>query len=67
MFNKALLGISSLLFAALASGQAVTPPTEAKTEQVEYSHEGDALLGHLSIPEGDGPFPGKACCAERST
>jgi hypothetical protein len=42
----------------LASAQ-VTPPTEAKTEPLEYFHEGDALLGHLSIPQdGEGPYPG---------
>ncbi|KAG7373156.1 dienelactone hydrolase [Nitzschia inconspicua] len=55
LFKKALLSFLFLM-AGSAAGQ-VTPPTEPKTEAVEYSHEGDALLGHLSIPEGDGTFP----------
>lgn len=55
--------LSTLLFAAttclVSVSSQVTPPTEAKTEPVEYSHEGDALLGHLSIPQGgEGPYPG---------
>lgn len=56
MFVKTV--IAFLLFAGDVSF-AVEPPTEPNTEPVEYSHEGDALLGHLSIPAGEGgPYPG---------
>ncbi|KAL3907084.1 MAG: hypothetical protein SGILL_009013 [Bacillariaceae sp.] len=55
MFLKA--AASLLLSSTLALAQ-VEPPLVANTVPVEYEHEGDALLGHLSVPEGDGPFAG---------
>jgi hypothetical protein len=59
MFTKVLLLLATFsTIAGLASAQ-VVPPTEPKTEPVEYSHEGEALLGHLSIPQdGEGTYPG---------
>jgi hypothetical protein len=57
-FTSAIVsGILLLSGMGIASAQ-VDPPTVANTEPVEYSHEGDALLGHLSVPsDGEGPFP----------
>jgi hypothetical protein len=57
-YIKERLLVAFALIAGFASAQ-VTPPTEAKTVSVEYSHEGEALVGHLSIPQdGEGPYPG---------
>lgn len=63
---KAFTATASLLLSSsfLAMAQ-VEPPIMANTVPVEYEHEGDALLGHLSVPtEGEGPFPGESwhCC-----
>ncbi|KAL3922681.1 MAG: hypothetical protein SGILL_002078 [Bacillariaceae sp.] len=57
--KAALAAAAPLLLSSSRALAQVPPPTEANTLPVEYeSMEGDALLGHLSVPmEGDGPFP----------
>ena len=30
---------------------------ETDTTPVEYTHNGTDLLGHLAVPDGEGPFP----------
>lgn len=58
--TKALTATAALLLSTSLALAQVPAPMEPNTVPVEYeSLEGDALLGHLSVPmEGEGPFPG---------
>jgi hypothetical protein len=61
IYQTIVAGASSALFFGSSmnyvAGQ-VEAPVQAVTESVPYTGtNGDDLLGHLSVPSGDGPFP----------
>jgi hypothetical protein len=50
--------VFSLVFATLCGSiLGAENPVEPETTPVSYVHNGTELLGHLAVPDGDGPFP----------
>jgi hypothetical protein len=51
------LALAALFGSSLAQDGPVDNPVEPDALAVEYMDGNHTLLGHLSIPDGDGPFP----------
>ena len=51
-----IFGLLSLLVVGCSS-QPTDFPIEADTTPFNYTDGDDALIGHIAMPEGDGPFP----------
>jgi hypothetical protein len=47
----------SLLVAAFGGAMVGGQPYGPATMPVEYMDNSTALLGHMAVPEGEGPFP----------